>query len=127
MKRDYKSLALALLVFIIVTALSSFRGNVTPKQLILNHNDSLTITRSEYANKTLTYDAHAGDTLKLAVINLDVPYMKTMVDMVLSQDDKIEFKIKDLFSNIPDHSFIVVKINSDHYYKDIYLEKYVVF
>ena len=127
MNQDYKSLALAIIVVMIITALSSFKGKNSSNQMDLNHNDSLTLTEGEYAEKALTYNAHAGDTLKLAVINLDVPYMKTLVDIVLSQDDKMEFKIKDLFSSVPDHSFIVIKINSDHYYKDIYTEKYRIF
>jgi hypothetical protein len=125
---NYKSLALAILVFMIITALCSFSGSTTAaQQMALNHNDSLAISRNEYPNKVLTYSAHAGDSLKITVINLDVPFMKTYVDIVLHEDDNIQFKFKDLFTSVPDRSFIVIKINSEHYYKDIYVEKSAVF
>ncbi len=96
--KNYKSLALAILVFmIIISAMSSFRESAATKRLNLDRNDSLTFTRTEYSVKILTYEAHAGDTVKLAVIDLDKPSMKILEDRVLSKDDEIVFKIKDLF------------------------------
>jgi hypothetical protein len=123
----HKGFSFFLTVVVSAFGFLAFHGG-SLKEIALDQSDSLYFPRKiDYSLKSLTYHAKAGDSVKISIINLDVPYMKSIFEEVIPTDETIELQVKDLFEMVPTRSFIVTKINSKHYYKDVYINKYAGF